>query len=132
MQEKASYKDDFAALRPLKQEIEHLQMLLEQSRTKLQRDFEQWLGLMLRQQQAASAATAGALLAPSSAASPRGAPQRPHRWVSVMWPHWVCDKVQAVCAVAVASSMITCEVLQWMVLLSTIPSLCCHWLGWRY
>ena len=36
-------------------------MLLEQSRTKLQRDFEHWMALMLRQQQAASAVTAGVL-----------------------------------------------------------------------
>ena len=61
VQEKVAYKEAFARLRELKQEIEHLQMLLEQSRTKLQKDFEQWMTLMLRQQQAASAVTAGAL-----------------------------------------------------------------------
>lgn len=61
-QEKAAYKEAFAGLRELKQEIEHLQMLLEQSRTKLQRDFEHWMNLMLRQQQhGASAVTAGVL-----------------------------------------------------------------------
>jgi len=61
LQEKGAYKEAFARLRELKQEIEHLQMLLEQSRTKLQRDFEHWMTLMLRQQQAASAVTAGVL-----------------------------------------------------------------------
>lgn len=61
LQEKAAYKEAFARLRELKQEIEHLQMLLEQSRTKLQRDFEHWMTLMLRQQQAASAVTAAGL-----------------------------------------------------------------------
>jgi len=39
-------------------------MLLEQSRTKLQRDFEHWMSLMLRQQQAASAVTAAGLTSP--------------------------------------------------------------------
>ncbi len=61
LQEKTAYKEAFARLRELKQEIEHLQMLLEQSRTKLQRDFEHWMSLMLRQQQAASAVTAAGL-----------------------------------------------------------------------
>ncbi|GLC59507.1 hypothetical protein PLESTB_001494800 [Pleodorina starrii] len=50
-QEKTRYKDAFGQLRELKREIEHLHMLLEQSRTRLQRDFEQWMGLMVRQQQ---------------------------------------------------------------------------------
>ncbi|GLI60663.1 hypothetical protein VaNZ11_002864, partial [Volvox africanus] len=50
-QEKTRYKDVFGQLRELKKEIEHLHMLLELSRTRLQRDFEQWMGLMLRQQQ---------------------------------------------------------------------------------
>lgn len=72
LQEKAAYKEAFAGLRELKQEIEHLQMLLEQSRTKLHRDFEHWMALMLRQQLPASAVTAGALTgaSPSTAASP--------------------------------------------------------------
>jgi hypothetical protein len=55
-QEKARYKDAFGQLRELKKEIEHLHLLLEQSRTRLQRDFEQWMGLMLRQQQQAQQA----------------------------------------------------------------------------
>ena len=37
-------------------------MLLEQSRTRLQRDFEQWLQLMLRQQPSAPAQTAQEVL----------------------------------------------------------------------
>ncbi len=67
LQEKAAYKEAFARLRELKQEIEHLQMLLEQSRTKLQRDFEHWTSLMLRQQQAASAVTHTGLTQASTA-----------------------------------------------------------------
>lgn len=61
-QEKGCYKEAFEGLRELKHEIEHLQMLLEQSRTRLQRDFEQWLQLMLRQQQSAPAQAAQGLL----------------------------------------------------------------------
>ena len=55
-------------------------MLLEQSRTKLQRDFEHWMTLMLRQQQAASAVTAGVLIGAGSAAA--SSPSRSaHRYV---------------------------------------------------
>lgn len=50
-QEKSSYKAAFSQLRGLKGEIEHLQLLLEQSRKKLQTDFQQWLGMVARQQQ---------------------------------------------------------------------------------
>ena len=39
---KKSYKEGFAKLKELKSEIEHLQHLLEQSRRKLQQDFEGW------------------------------------------------------------------------------------------
>ena len=75
-----AYKEAFARLRELKQEIEHLQMLLEQSRTKLQKDFEHWMTLMLRQQQAASAVTAGELTRGSPSAS--SLPNRPvHRYL---------------------------------------------------
>lgn len=38
-------------LRDHKKEIEHLHMLFEQSRVRLQRDFEQWMALMTRQAQ---------------------------------------------------------------------------------
>ena len=48
--EKTAYKVSFERLRELKKEIEHVQMLLGQSRKRLQSDFEQWLQLMLRQQ----------------------------------------------------------------------------------
>jgi hypothetical protein len=40
--EKGRYKASFERLRNLKKEIEHLQLLLEQSRQKLQGDFEKW------------------------------------------------------------------------------------------
>ena len=36
------YRDSFDKLRELKKEIEHLHMILEKSRIKLQEDFEQW------------------------------------------------------------------------------------------
>ena len=48
--EKMGYKENFARLRELKKEIEHLHMLLEQSKHRLQSDFESWLQLMVRQQ----------------------------------------------------------------------------------
>lgn len=54
-QEKASYKAAFSQLRGLKGEVEHLQLLLEQSRKKLQQDFQQWLGMVARQQQTTQA-----------------------------------------------------------------------------
>ncbi|PNG99849.1 Kinesin-like protein KIF6, partial [Tetrabaena socialis] len=72
-QEKSRYKDAFGQLRELKKEIEHLHMLLEQSRTRLQRDFEQWMGLMLRQQQQQQAGQAPGAgpPGPSQGASPQ-------------------------------------------------------------
>lgn len=50
-QEKSSYRESFNSLRDLKAEIEHLQKLLEGSRKKLQADFEEWLKMVVRQQQ---------------------------------------------------------------------------------
>ncbi|KAG1675136.1 hypothetical protein FOA52_003359 [Chlamydomonas sp. UWO 241] len=50
-QEKGRYKGAFQQLRDLKAEIEHLHMLLEQSRARLQRDFEQWMEMMGRQRE---------------------------------------------------------------------------------
>ncbi|KAI1895160.1 hypothetical protein AGOR_G00103440 [Albula goreensis] len=41
-QEKTSYKNTFGRLKALKTEIEHLQLLLERSKVKLQRDFQEW------------------------------------------------------------------------------------------
>ena len=49
--EKARYKEGFGKLRGLKREIEHIQKILENSRNKLQSDFEHWLSVMVRQQQ---------------------------------------------------------------------------------
>lgn len=56
-QEKSGYKAAFSQLRGLKGEIEHLQLLLEQSRKKLQTDFQQWLAMVARQQQQQQAQT---------------------------------------------------------------------------
>lgn len=49
--DKARYKTAFGRLRELKQEIEQLQLMLEQSRTRLQKDFQQWVAVMTRYQQ---------------------------------------------------------------------------------
>jgi len=40
--EKRQYKEGFAKLKEYKAEIEHLQLMLEQSRRRLQQDFENW------------------------------------------------------------------------------------------
>eukprot|EP00898_Chlorokybus_atmophyticus_P000864 jgi/Chlat1/1779/Chrsp134S08685 len=45
------YKEGFGRLRELKSDIEGLHAMLEHSRTRLQADFEQWLGIMSRQAQ---------------------------------------------------------------------------------
>ena len=71
--EKSTYKEAFSQLRELKSEIEHLQMLLEQSRGKLQKDFEQWMGVMLRQQMSATGATS---VSAAASASPAASPMR--------------------------------------------------------
>ena len=42
------YKTNFGKLKEVKAEIEHIQRLLDQSRTRLQKDFEQWYTVMLR------------------------------------------------------------------------------------
>ena len=44
--EKGRYKESFEQLRNLKKDIEHLQQLLEQSRHKLQGDFEKWCAFL--------------------------------------------------------------------------------------
>ncbi|XP_036398153.1 kinesin-like protein KIF6 [Megalops cyprinoides] len=41
-EEKKSYKSTFGRLKALKTEIEHLQLLLERAKVKLQRDFQEW------------------------------------------------------------------------------------------
>lgn len=50
-QETASYKAAVSKLRGLKGEIEHLQLLLEQGKRRLQQDFQQWLSMVASQQQ---------------------------------------------------------------------------------
>ena len=47
--EKVVYRDSYEALKGLKHEIEHIQMMLNRSRQQVQRDFEQWLSVMTRQ-----------------------------------------------------------------------------------
>lgn len=47
--EKAAYKEKYQRLRELKAEIDHLHKLLEQSRLKMQTDFESWMRAMTRQ-----------------------------------------------------------------------------------
>ena len=71
--EKTAYKASFERLRELKKEIEHVQLLLEQSRKRLQSDFEQWLQLMLRQQQKPAPTAASPAPSGLGAAAPRSA-----------------------------------------------------------
>ena len=47
--QKASYKEAYGQLKSLKAEIEHLQLMLEKSRKRLQKDFEGWYETALRQ-----------------------------------------------------------------------------------
>jgi kinesin family protein 6/9 len=56
--EKEAYKSAFNRLKELKVEIEHLQLLLEQSRKRLQKDFDGWFLLLERQGAAAQPAYA--------------------------------------------------------------------------
>lgn len=51
LQDTTAYRADFQRLRGLKVEIEHLQLLLEQSRTRLQKDFAAWCTAIQQQQQ---------------------------------------------------------------------------------
>jgi len=77
---KRSYKEGFAKLKELKGEIEHLQHLLEQSRRRLQQDFESWHS---KQQDATPQptgtgdASAASPSPPRAAAVPPGAPPAP-------------------------------------------------------
>jgi kinesin family protein 6/9 len=79
MQEKASYKAAFSQLRGLKGEIEHLQLLLEQSRKKLQQDFQQWLGMVARQQEQHTKDPAAGTLAASISSGGRSRPSTASR-----------------------------------------------------
>ena len=49
--EKSAYRSSFERLKELKREIEHIQRLLEQSRRRVQADFEQWYAMQQQQQQ---------------------------------------------------------------------------------
>jgi kinesin family protein 6/9 len=62
--EKEAYKAAFNRLKELKVEIEHLQLLLEQSRKRLQKDFDGWFLLLERQGAAAQPAYAQTAHAP--------------------------------------------------------------------
>ena len=57
---KTEYKDKFNRLRQLKAEIEHIQGIMEKQRTGLQKDFENWYNLMVRQHKSALKEAAGA------------------------------------------------------------------------
>eukprot|EP00831_Metopus_contortus_P067136 TRINITY_DN59887_c0_g1_i1.p1 TRINITY_DN59887_c0_g1~~TRINITY_DN59887_c0_g1_i1.p1 ORF type:complete len:217 (+),score=33.04 TRINITY_DN59887_c0_g1_i1:246-896(+) len=48
------YQDQYGKLKLLKSEIERIQSLLERSKERMQKDFEQWLAVMMRQTQASS------------------------------------------------------------------------------
>ena len=65
----SALRDRISERDKLRSEVDLLSKQVEQSRTKLQRDFEHWMTLMLRQQQAASAVTAGAITEGSSASA---------------------------------------------------------------
>lgn len=70
--EKQKYKANFATLRDLKAEIESLQRLLQRSHQKLTTDFEQYYGILIRQQQAGQPEpTPQRATTPKTAAPPR-------------------------------------------------------------
>lgn len=48
---KNDYQSQYNELKELKMEIERIQQLLERCREKMQKDFEQWLQVMIRQKQ---------------------------------------------------------------------------------
>ena len=78
-EEKRRYKDSFNSLRDLKKEIEHLHLLLEQSRARLQKDFDQWMNLMTRQreqQQQQAEGPSGASIPLSGSIAVPASPQR--------------------------------------------------------
>lgn len=43
------YKEGYEKLKDVKAEIERIQLLLEKSRERMQKDFEKWLNVMLEQ-----------------------------------------------------------------------------------
>ena len=48
---KQSYQQEYNELKDLKTEIERIQNLLEKCRVRMQKDFEQWLTVMIKHQQ---------------------------------------------------------------------------------
>ena len=48
---KQTYQCDYNELKDLKTEIERIQNLLKKSRVRMQKDFEQWMGVMIRPKQ---------------------------------------------------------------------------------
>lgn len=49
--QKQSYQTEYSELKDLKTEIERIQNLLERCRVRMQKDFEQWLEVMIKHQQ---------------------------------------------------------------------------------
>lgn len=47
---KVKYNDQYSELKELKAEIERIQNLLEKSKIQMQKDFENWLSVMVKQQ----------------------------------------------------------------------------------
>ncbi len=56
---KSAYQKQYAELKDLKADIERIQALLERSKDRMQKDFEQWFGLMLKQSQGGDGASTG-------------------------------------------------------------------------
>ena len=48
---KHKYQREYTELKELKTEIERIQELLERCRVRMQKDFEQWLSVMIKHQQ---------------------------------------------------------------------------------
>eukprot|EP01022_Parablepharisma_sp_SALTPOND_P021086 TRINITY_DN401_c1_g1_i1.p1 TRINITY_DN401_c1_g1~~TRINITY_DN401_c1_g1_i1.p1 ORF type:complete len:486 (-),score=56.88 TRINITY_DN401_c1_g1_i1:79-1536(-) len=53
---KEQYQRQYSELKDLKADIERIQVLLERSKDKMQKDFEQWFGVMLKQYQGTNGA----------------------------------------------------------------------------
>ena len=68
-EEKTTYRECFDALKEIKKEIEHIQMLLERSRKQLQSDFDQWIDVMTRRNAAAGGQPSQAALDTSAASA---------------------------------------------------------------
>ncbi len=66
---KELYQKQYGELKDLKADIERIQALLERSKDRMQKDFEQWFGLMMKQCQSSSGSTSG-IINPISVAAP--------------------------------------------------------------